>query len=123
MKNLEEAVRFPKDDSDDTPAQYRYFIKREQDLDRDYKSGAQISHQSSNNMPKNVLGMYYPGQHSTTLTHWDYIDTRNYSFVKAHESAHARGVYDEVKADAIAAAETGYILRPELILGPIKRVA
>ncbi len=123
MKSLEDTLRFPKDTSEDATAQYKYAVKKEQDLDIDYKSGARVTHQSSNNMPKNVLGMHYPGQRSTTLTHWDYIDTRNYSFVKAHESAHARGVYDEVKADAIAAAETGYVLRPELILGPIKRVA
>lgn len=93
------------------------------DLGRDYKSGALVENATPNNLPHNVLGMYYGNNHSIKLTHPAYMDTRYRHFVEEHESAHARGVYDEIKADAIAASETGYVLRPELVLGPIKRIS
>jgi hypothetical protein len=86
------------------------YVIPKQDLNKDYKSGAQKEYVSPSQLPEGVLGMYDPTTHTIQIA--NNLSSYQTQFVEAHESGHALGYGDEMATDGFAGAQVGYNLRP-----------
>lgn len=86
-----------------------YRVHEFKDLDKDYKSGAEIIEVPEDQMPEGVLGMYSPKDHKIYLKKDQ--PARERMTVHAHESIHARGIINEFRTDSLSQSESGYNFR------------